>query len=159
LKGALDNAPADGAIARATRLNLARADLLMARRLPDSDHAKRAVEALRELAREQGGPWANVSLHAALQWLDFALSKRNWPEAVSAYEHAWAADDRLVKRQLFRQDKTHIMAHSQGMALKGARAFLERDRLKDAVLALERGLIPSLHEGDSRGGIPKVRQM
>ena len=87
---------------------------------------------------------------AAHNWSEWACDRRDWAEVAEAYTYGEQAMSALFRAQLARADKESWLRDAEGLVRDGAYAFVARARLRDAVIALERGramLLPRLSSG------------
>ncbi len=91
-----------------------------------------------------------VTLGSASNWLHWAFTRQSWPEVTEAHSYAYEAGQHLLKVQLFRAHKESWLKEMQGLASQSAYAFTKLNQLKEAVVALERGLARLLSEALQR---------
>jgi CHAT domain-containing protein len=90
------------------------------------------------------------SLTSARNWLRWAFERQAWEEVGTAYQFAYQASTRLVQTQLQRADQESWLTESQGLAAQTAYAYAKRQRWKNAVVILERGLAQLLSQALAR---------
>jgi len=89
-------------------------------------------------------------LQNARNWLNWAFNRQSWNEVQQAYNYVYQAGNRLVQIQLMREHQESWLKETQGLVAQVAYAFAKDNKLKKAVVTLERGLAQLLSEALAR---------
>jgi len=79
------------------------------------------------------------ALRSARNWGNWALARKEWEEATTAYEFGRRAMDQLFQGQIDRAAKESWLKEAQGLPANAAYALAQLDRLPEAIEALEQG--------------------
>jgi CHAT domain-containing protein/tetratricopeptide (TPR) repeat protein len=111
--------------------------------------AAKATEECREAVTTAADHVPGV-LSAARFWIEWAIARSAWPEAVEAGEHAMSAAHRLLRIQLYQPDKEDWLRDLQGLPTEIALARVHTGDVRGAALAIEEGSATLLSEALQR---------
>jgi len=79
------------------------------------------------------------ALNSSCEWLDWIFDSETWTGMAQPYEYLFQAGTRLLQTQSVRKHQESWLRRMQGYAAQVGYAFAQENRLKEAVVALERG--------------------
>jgi CHAT domain-containing protein len=112
---------------------------------------ERAIAVYREAATEGVEANAEAGLGAATEWAAWAAERQAWQEAREAGRLGMRAADRLLRIQLFAEDKQVWLRMAAGVPALAGYALARTGDLEEAAVALERGRAVLLSETLARG--------
>jgi CHAT domain-containing protein len=112
----------------------------------DAGDAEEAVKLFRQAVRGLLDFEAEHALKSALSWGGWAFRREAWEEAAEAYGLGQLATEQLVRIQLLRSTKELWLKEASTLSANAAYALSKSGKLKDAVVALERGRASLLTE-------------
>ena len=124
-----------------------------------NDDLESSIKYLKKAAKIGATLSLPTSLDATKIWLNSAYYRQSWAEAIQAYTAAKVVRERILEKQLLRQDKESWLYETQGMATKGAYAYYKENRFREAVEAVEQGLSRLLSDSLARErfGLERLR--
>ncbi|MDM8560201.1 CHAT domain-containing protein [Candidatus Parabeggiatoa sp. HSG14] len=79
------------------------------------------------------------ALNSSCGWLDWIFDRQEWAGIAQPYDYLHKAGTRLLQNQSIRKHQESWLRKMQGYAAQAGYAFAQENRLKKAVVALERG--------------------
>jgi CHAT domain-containing protein/ankyrin repeat protein len=105
----------------------------------DHDTLGRAIDCLKRASELGKFIDTETSLQASKLWLEMAIHREAWLEAVEAYTQSANARERTLAMQVLREDKSLWLKETQRLPALGGYVFYKANRLQEAIQAVEAG--------------------
>ncbi len=120
------------------------------------DDLSAGISAFRESSEQGLAIGVEGSLYSSQTWLDWALERAAWKEAIEALDFGLRAEEILLNEQAVREHKESWLRSARGLHAGGAYALARHGDLRRAAVVLEEGrgrlLSEALERKDAKTG-------